>query len=115
MGSSAPIGGLSPREHRRQLLTFFMITLSATTQDGLLVLAKRLLEDNGYVVEKWKQWERPAQIAKRLGIHTETLRRRLRKPNCPSVEIAREASGRIAQICSHARLDAFLTEGKNAK
>jgi hypothetical protein len=89
-----------------------MITLAATTQDGLESVAKEYLEDRGWVVTKWLKWETPTEICSRLGIHSETLRRRLGKRNRPRVEVEKSFNGRILHVCSNELFDAFLTEGK---
>lgn len=92
-----------------------MITLAATTEDGLQAVAKEYLEERGFLVTKWLDWETPGQICNRLGIGVQTLERRLRKPHRPPVEVIRHPGGRLAQICSNELFDAFLLEGKNAK
>lgn len=92
-----------------------MITLSATTQDELEAVAKEYLEDKGYLVTQWLEWETPKAICDRLGINLQTLQRRLVKVNRPRVEVERSfKTGRLLKVCSNELFDAFLTEGKKS-
>jgi hypothetical protein len=92
-----------------------MITLAATTQDGLDGVAKEYLEDRGWVVTKWREWETPKQICERLKVNLSTLNRRLVMVDRPRVEVIRSASThRLLKVCSNEVFDAYLLEARKS-
>lgn len=88
------------------------IALQAYTLDALEFIAVEFLKRNGYHVEKWRPWETPGQICRRLKISHPTFKRRIDSPACPAVNIERK-SGKIVHISSTSLLDEFLISGKD--
>lgn len=89
-----------------------MILLSADTENELDTVAKRWLENRGYVVAEWRpSWETPLEICKRLGVSRMTLDRRLKRRDRPPVETDNPTGHRLMKVCSNDLFDRFVTGG----
>ena len=77
-------------------------------QDQLVTEMSGILRGQGYAVEVPPQWETPAEISARLGIHIGTFSRKINLGACPKpYAVIRDKRG-IASLRSHSVLDAFL-------
>jgi hypothetical protein len=71
------------------------------------------LREAGWQVELPRDWEKPGQLAARLGVNIVTVSNALRHPACPPFAAQKSATGaRHERVASTAALDAFITRNK---
>ncbi|GEM_PF-2554519 len=95
------------------------LILKSPTREELELALVRELRGMGYCVEKPRDWERIADFAKRLGVTTTHVIRRLDDPRCPlpaeCVLRAARGKGRRSHLAATPAFEKFCLENKEIK
>lgn len=87
------------------------VTIACASGDELVAWAHELLKREGFAVSRLHVKETPTQLAHRLGIHPQTLSRKLRLRNCPqNFQHDRGQLGRFNWIMASPELEEFLRD-----
>jgi hypothetical protein len=90
------------------------LAIDAPNDAALLEWAIKHAEQHGYSVRPPNEkWENVTDYCKRLGVHSQTLKRAIEHPKRPNVIFFQGESGRLLELASNADFDAFVLRYKN--
>ena len=88
------------------------VDLTAESPEAIISGCIWILRKNGYSVTKpTGRWESVTQLKRRLGVHSETIRKAIASPGCPNVLVDR-GNNRVKAVMSNPDFDAFVLRNK---
>jgi hypothetical protein len=94
------------------MISSFTFTLEAPTQETINARLIEYLREQGYFIERPRDWEPTWQFCGRIGITVKSLGEQLRHPSAPGVDVQRGPSKRLIAIASNSRFEAFCRRNK---